>query len=211
MTSTSYTADSYYIHEQVGRHGIATTLQSKKFVRSGYTYSKYYIYKVISGYNYYLCRNKSTSALKWLKSSSITSAYSKVYVSPGGSLVLSSSLVGKGQEIVLCPAWVSVHVFSYSLNGGTGTYSNVTVADGQKITLPSTIPTKSGYTFRGWYVRRLADNTWYVPGTGWCTWNDITDKNLNPKLYNPGESYTVGYEWTKGSPNSNYCFYAQWQ
>ena len=86
----------------------------------------------------------------------------------------------------------------------------MTVADGKNITVASNKPSKNGYTFKGWYVKRLADNKWYVAGKGWCTWNYITANNLSPKIYTPGKSYCIDASWTKGSPNSNYRFYAKW-
>ena len=101
------------------------------------------------------------------------------------------------------------HTFSYSLNGGSGSFGSVTLKDGEKLTIPSTKPTKAGYDFLGYYVRRNADATWHVNGSGW-----LTEPNLNGKaraLYQPGSSYIIDNSWTKGSPKSSYTFWAQWK
>lgn len=102
------------------------------------------------------------------------------------------------------------HNFSYALNGGTGSFKSFNVKDGNNITVSSAKPTKYGYTFKGWYVKRLADNKWYVNGKGWCTWGYISKNKTWPKIYTPGKSYRLDSSWTSGSSKSNYCFYAQW-
>lgn len=104
----------------------------------------------------------------------------------------------------------TTHKFSYALNGGTGSFKNFNVKDGDNITVSSTRPTKYGYTFKGWYVKRLVDKKWYVNGKGWCTWDYISKNKTWPKIYTPGKSYRLDSSWTSGSTKSNYCFYAQW-
>lgn len=101
------------------------------------------------------------------------------------------------------------HQISYSLNGGSGTFNSQTVKDGGKITLPSARPTKAGYNFKGWYVKR-SDNTWFALSAGWTSWDTITKKKYTPKTYAAGTSYTLDSSWTKGKANGNYTFYAQW-
>ena len=50
---------------------------------------------------------------------------------------------------VTVPAWTSYTV-SYNANGGTGAPSNQTKWKDQALTLSSTKPTRTGYTFKGW-------------------------------------------------------------
>lgn len=107
------------------------------------------------------------------------------------------------------PAQKVSHTFSYNMNGGSGSVSSATVKDGGTLTIPSTKPTRTGYDFQGYYVKRLADGTWHVSGSGW-----VAEKNLSGKTrktYQPGTKYTIDNSWTKGSAKSNYTFYAQWK
>ena len=107
------------------------------------------------------------------------------------------------------PAPKANHTFNYGLNGGSGSFSSVVVKDGGALKIPTSKPTKAGYDFQGFYVKRLADQTWYVAGSGW-----VAEKNLSGKtrkLYQSGTSYTIDSSWTKGSPKSNYTLYAQWK
>lgn len=103
------------------------------------------------------------------------------------------------------------HKISYTLNGGSGSFSSFSVKDGGSFSLSGSKPSREGYTFKGWYAKRLADSKWFVDGKSWCTWDYITANKLTPKTYNPGQSYTLDSSWTKGSPESNYGFYAQWK
>lgn len=107
------------------------------------------------------------------------------------------------------PAAKATHTFSYGLNGGSGSFPAQKVKDGSAVKIPSAKPSKAGYDFQGFYVKRTADATWYVAGSGW-----VSEKKLGTrsrKLYQPGSSYTIDASWTKGSAKSNYTFYAQWK
>ena len=112
------------------------------------------------------------------------------------------------------------HTITYNTNGGSGSYGTQNVQDGNQIQIPAAKPTKTGYTFQGWYAKRLSDNTWYVinSGKGWCTWNNIMSKMYTPKAYVPGQKYTLDDSWRKKSSDvnkdatkSNYTFFAQWK
>lgn len=50
------------------------------------------------------------------------------------------------------------HTVTFNANGGTGAPDAETVKDGAAASDPSTVPTRSGYTFEGWY---LSDGTLY--------------------------------------------------
>ena len=96
------------------------------------------------------------------------------------------------------PAWTSYTV-SYNANGGSGAPSKQTKWKDQTLTLSSTKPTRTGYTFKGWALTKAdADNgTWYYQAGGTC------GKNENLTLYATWEEnkLTVNYY-------SNYATYA---
>lgn len=99
---------------------------------------------------------------------------------------------------VTVPAWTSYTV-SYNANGGTGAPASQTKWKDQALTLSSTKPSKTGYTFKGWALSKSeADNgTWYYQAGGSC------GKNENLTLYATWEEHklTVNYY-------SNYADYA---
>ena len=105
LNKTSYEEDAQTIHEQVTAPGNSVKIQKKKFKRSGYTYSKYYITKNSDGKVYYLCKHKKSGQKKWLTSGKITKSYKKCTVKPGEKLKIQSSRVKKGGEIILKPNW----------------------------------------------------------------------------------------------------------
>ncbi len=54
--------------------------------------------------------------------------------------------VTKGEE----PKPTEKVTVSFDLQGGTGTFAPVTINKGQKVTKPTVVPTKSGFTFKHW-------------------------------------------------------------
>lgn len=99
---------------------------------------------------------------------------------------------------VVVPAWTSYTV-KYNANGGSGAPSSQTKWKDQTLTLSSTKPTRTGYTFAGWALSKTdADNgTWYYQAGGTC------GKNENLTLYAVWTEHklTVNYY-------SNYATYA---
>ena len=73
----------------------------------------------------------------------------------------------------------------YDANGGSGAPGNQTKVVGQTLTLSSTKPTRSGYTFRGW-KEITKTNKYYQPGSSYT--ND----------YN-GQTITMRAVWVKNS------------
>lgn len=102
---------------------------------------------------------------------------------------------------VTVPAWTSYTV-SYNANGGSGAPSSQTKWKDQTLTLSSTKPTRTGYTFKGWALSKSdADNgTWYYQAGGTC------GKNENLTLYATWEEnkLTVNYY-------SNYADYGTYK
>lgn len=101
--------------------------------------------------------------------------------------------------------------FEFDLGGGVGTVPEQTVNHGDILKIPTTVPTKTGYTFKGWNVQRN-DGRWYCNNLGWYTTAQVEESDYVPKLYIPGESYGISYAWMKGGFTcQEFTFYAVWE
>ncbi|MGM9616501.1 S-layer homology domain-containing protein [Butyricicoccus sp.] len=105
-----------------------------------------------------------------------------------------------------------VFTFSYDANGGSGNISSQSVNFVGTIKLPADTCTRSGYTFKGWHVKRLKDNKWYTTSGTWSTDAQISSNGYAKWIYAAGSSYGMGREWIKDCTDiSNYTFYAVWE
>ena len=91
----------------------------------------------------------------------------------------------------------ATYTVSYNANGGTGAPGAQTKTYGVTLTLSSTKPTRSGYTFQGWSTSSAATSPSYSAGGSFTT-------NANTTLYavwkaNPPATYTVSYNANGGS------------
>ena len=67
--------------------------------------------------------------------------------------------------VTLYPFWtIDTYTVSYNANGGTGAPGSQTKTYGVTLTLSSTIPTRTGYTFAGWGTSSTAATVSYAPG-----------------------------------------------
>jgi uncharacterized repeat protein (TIGR02543 family) len=57
---------------------------------------------------------------------------------------------------------LTTHTVTFNLNGGTltGLSTPVSVIAGQRAIAPTGVPTKTGFTFKGWYDAAMSDNPW---------------------------------------------------
>ncbi|MBQ9986683.1 MAG: InlB B-repeat-containing protein [Oscillospiraceae bacterium] len=104
------------------------------------------------------------------------------------------------------------YTINYNANGGSGAPAAQTATKGSKITLSSTIPTRSGYTFMGWATSSSATAVEYYPGTtytvtgnatlyavwcnatNWTSWSAWSTTNPGNKAYQQVEAKTqYGY------------------
>ena len=67
---------------------------------------------------------------------------------------------------IIIPVTVTANTYtiSYNANGGSGAPSSQTKYYGTNITLSSTVPVRSGYTFQGWATSSTATTATYQPG-----------------------------------------------
>lgn len=85
----------------------------------------------------------------------------------------------------------ATYTIKYNANGGSGAPSSQTKTHGTNLTLSSTKPTRTGYTFKGWALTQTDANngTWYYQAGGTC------GKNENLTLYAVWEEHilTINY------------------
>ena len=98
--------------------------------------------------------------------------------------------VNTSEEI---PALASYTV-SYNANGGSGAPANQTKYYGQTLTLSATIPTRTGYTFKGWSTSSSATSATYSSGGSYTA-------NAKATLYAVWQvnTYIVSYDANGGS------------
>ena len=91
----------------------------------------------------------------WATSSSATSAQ----YSPGSSYTVNAG-------VTLYAVWASGNTYyiAYSPNGGSGAPASQTKYHDVPLTLSSTVPTRTGYTFLGWATTSYATTAQYQPG-----------------------------------------------
>ena len=94
---------------------------------------------------------------------------------------------------VSVPAWTSYTV-KYNANGGTGAPANQTKWKDQGLTLSSTKPTRTGYTFQGWGTSTSDTSVDYAAGANYTA-------NANITLYAIWKAitYTVKYNANGGT------------
>lgn len=98
-------------------------------------------------------------------------------------------------SVTLYAIWkIITYTVSYDANGGTGAPSAQTKTYGVNITLSSTKPTRTGYTFQGWGTSSGATSASYQPGATYSNNAAIT-------LYAVWKiiTYTVSYNANGGS------------
>ena len=94
--------------------------------------------------------------------------------------------------------YVKTYTVSYNANGGTGAPSKQQKKEGVALTLSTTKPTRSGYTFLGWATSSSASAARYGPGglyttnsdtTLYAVWQQLDSINAN-RCYN-GNKYHI--------------------
>lgn len=120
-----------------------------------------------------------------------TSSDTSINYSPGDTYSSNSN-------ITLYAIWNrNKYTVSYNANGGSGAPANQTKLYGLNLTLSSTVPTRSGYTFKGWGTSSTSTTASYQPGGTYTS-------NSARTLYaiwesNAPTTYTVSYNANGGS------------
>lgn len=105
-------------------------------------------------------RADTTTNIGWKQYGSSTSSYSGSAYYTGGSGTKYTSSVTIGAYTVPKPTYT----ISYNANGGSGAPSAQTKIWGTNLTLSSTKPTRTGYTFLGWSTSSIATSATYSAG-----------------------------------------------
>ena len=88
------------------------------------------------------------------------------------------------------------YTVSYNANGGSGAPASQTKTENVALTLSSTKPTRSGYTFLGWSTSSTATTPSYYPGSSYTTNASTTLYAVWEKL---PETYTIKYNANGGT------------
>ena len=159
--------------------------------------------KFSTGVIYY----RTTSGTMRTKEEIVSSGLSYAKFTPGQKVVFDSSfLVEDGLSIKAFGIWkLNTYNVTYNANGGSGAPSAQTKVYGEPLTLSSTKPTRSGYTFKGWATSSGATTAQYQPGGSYTGNSAIT-------LYAVWKNaYTVSYNANGGSgaPSSQIKTYGE--
>ena len=131
------------------------------------------------------------SGYKFLGWSTSSTATSPTYTA-GGSYTANANAT-------LYAVWEknpTQYTVSYSANGGSGAPASQTKSENVAITLSSTKPTRSGYTFLGWSTSSTATSPTYYPGSSYTTNASATLYAVWEKL---PETYTIKYNANGGT------------
>ena len=88
--------------------------------------------------------------------------YCNLYAKFDGVGIVSNRAMYANTSVEI-PALES-YTISYNANGGSGAPSSQTKYYGHTLTLSTTIPTRTGYTFKGWSTSSTATSATYSPG-----------------------------------------------
>lgn len=138
---------------------------------------------------------------------STSSSASSPSYSPGGSITISST--GPLTTVTLYAVWrARTYTVSYSANGGTGAPSSQTKTYNVTLTLSSSTPTRSGYSFQGWSTS-ASGGVEYSPGG---SYTDNASVTLYAVWYEDAPTtYTVSYNANggTGAPSSQTKYYGE--
>ena len=105
------------------------------------------------------------------------------------------SFIMPNENVVIKADYILVkYTVSYNANGGSGTISSQTVAKGSAVTLSSTKPTRTGYTFKGWSTSSSATSASYSAGASMTPTGDTTLYAVWSPI-----TYTIAYNKNGGS------------
>ena len=109
-------------------------------------------------------------------------------------------------EVEGTPTTTYYATLSFNANGGTGAPSKLygSSADGTgyvTFTIPSTIPTRNGYTFSGWAANSSGTGTIWSPGGTYTGYGTTTY---------PGQSHTLYAVWTEGDTGYVWIYSNGW-
>lgn len=178
--TTSYTV-SYSANYSGGTNpSSGTATKTTKYTFAGWKATNGTVY---AGGASYTTDAATTMTAQWTSSSSTTSVTLPTPTRTGYTFQgwwtasTGGTKVGNGgatytpsASITLYAHWsIIVYTVSYNANGGSGAPASQSKNHGTSITLSSTQPTRSGYTFLGWSTNSTGTGTAYAPGGTYST------------------------------------------
>lgn len=178
--TTNYTV-SYSINYSGGTNpSSGTATKTTKYTFAGWKATNGTVY---AGGASYTTDAATTMTAQWTSSSSTTSVTLPTPTRTGYTFQgwwtasTGGTKVGNGgatytptASTTLHAHWsIIVYAVSYSANGGSGAPASQSKNHGTSITLSSTQPTRSGYTFLGWSTNKTGTGTAYAPGGTYST------------------------------------------
>lgn len=98
--------------------------------------------------------------------------------------------------------WINNYTIKFDANGGSGAPSSFTKVEGETANMPTTVPTKKGYTFKGWNLEKDGSGQAYKAG-------GTIGKNSSVTLYAQWEAtqYTISYNYNGGTGSNPTSYY----
>lgn len=134
----------------------------------------------------------------------------------GSTFTSGNTHTVSGNVTVVSTASKITYAVSYNANGGSGAPSNQTKTYGTTLTLSSTKPTRTGYTFQGWGTSTTDTSVDYAAGASYTANAAITlyaiwkANSITFKYYSNNGSQTNFVNWTASPkstwPNNHYNY-----
>jgi uncharacterized repeat protein (TIGR02543 family) len=167
-TKTGYTFSGWY--KEAGLTNVwtfasdtvtaATTLYAKWTANANTAYSVQHYQQDVSGSGYKLHETESLSGTTGATATAVAKSYTGFAENTGyASRVASGTIAADGSLMLKLYYDRSTYTVSYSSNGGSAVSATTGVRYGATISAP-TAPTKTGYTFSGWYKEAGLTNAW---------------------------------------------------
>ena len=125
------------------------------------------------------------------------------------SLISSAAFSNPGDFTIhaIYNAWT--HTVAFDANGGSGAPSSQTKTYGSVLTLSSTIPTRTGYTFAGWNTASNGTGTNYTAGGEYTADQNGGTVTLYAKWTPNTYTYTLDKQGGSGGADVIYDYYEQ--
>ncbi|MCI8610966.1 MAG: peptidoglycan DD-metalloendopeptidase family protein [Clostridiales bacterium] len=189
------------------RTGVDTQTRPNTFVNPNHVFVGWNLKWLSTGkWKYYNPKNEDES--DWYLEGQQPSGWVKDVYTNGGTVAWT---VPPGETVIFYAVWTYGFRVQYNANGGSGTMQDTIIPYGVYTPTRINTFTRPGYTFKGWHVKYVTDNTWryYNPKnedeTGWYI-EGKQPAGWVKMVYLNGESIA----WTT-NPGETIIFYAVWE
>lgn len=189
--------------------GNSTPLSENQYIRNGYTFAGWTAKKNDDTWMY--TNGNGTSG--WYKQGKQPNGWKKYVYQDKQKITYNSASLDKC-TVTYYAQWkkTDASCFYYSSEGKIGAATPQCVQRGQKFYITNTVPSRTGYTFKGWNVYRIKDKKYYVTGKGWLSESEINSNGYTKTLYTKDREYGFTGSWWKGcSAASHYIMIAKWE